>query len=209
MDDVNGAEVAGDGNDEIVMVPVPRRLLASVYGLLARSMIGKQDPAFSDRPTRSDGTNSLFAETPCPRCRGPALVVEGIGFQCSACGLAFKDPSIAVDRDNGIWTRSMVNLLRLEFDSNSNVVRALDYIAQRAPDAVSSDELSEAIGVESHQFRSELAALSKAARRLFGRKIWPMSARQGWGQGDRMGYRMPEELAEWWLHAAHHGIAQG
>src|SRR5437016_3978495 len=68
-----------------------------------------------------------------------------------------------------------------------------------SPSKVSYSELLEHTETSSDKLRAELALLSKASRRLWSRKIWPMTAKQGWGGGTEMGYRMPKPLADRWL----------
>ena len=103
-----------------------------------------------------------------------------------------------VDHENGCWTQHMVQRLHSEV-SSPVLLQALDLVAEGAPNSVTTDDLIAALGVEQTKLRAELGALSKTARRLFGRKVWPMSGRQGWGEGDRMGYRMRPLVASWWL----------
>jgi hypothetical protein len=187
-----------DPGEGIVLVPVPTQLLPAVYDLLAKSMNGSPaGPAKLGGPLGPD-------EVACIRCHGPALWIGDIGYQCESCGLAFRDESggVRVDRDNGVWTSAMVASLRREVSARLLLVRALDSIARSAPAVVTSDDLMRTTGVDQSQVRAELAALSKASRRLFGKKVWPMSAKQGWGSGERMGYKMAPEIATWWLSAA-------
>lgn len=166
------------------MVPVPAPHLQAVYALLAKLM------APGD-----------FGEVrSCPRCNGQSdLVSPSGGYQCSQCGLAFSDQPIEVDHENGCWTEQMVARLHESIQTSEVVVGALTSIASVAPNVITYDEVLSSTGADRLQLRAELAVLSKESRRLFGRKIWPMSARQGWGGGNQMGYRMPATIARWWL----------
>lgn len=177
----------------VVMVPVPVELLGSVYELLAESM---RDPR------RLPG--DVNPDAHCPRCHSEAFTRDGVNYQCGECGLAFRDSNsrVVVDRDNGTWTRDMVTALRLEIGSDRALIRIIDLIAKSAPDAVSSEDLAGASGSTGSQVRAELAALSKATTRLFGKKMWPISAKAGWGNGERMGYRMSPTIANWWSESA-------
>lgn len=142
-------------------------------------------------------------EAVCPHCGSTAYLggVDG-QYHCGDCGLAFQQSStIEVDHDNGCWTERMIGRLRQELKSDT-AAGALDMIARRAPNTVTYDEVVAGLKVEPLQLRAELAVLSKTCRRLFGRKIWPMSARQGWGGGEKMGYRMRHQVAQWWLDSA-------
>jgi ribosomal protein S27AE len=176
------------------MVPVPREYLAAVYGLLGGLM--------SDR---RPGLSELTEEASCPHCGGSAFLgAPGGAYRCGECGLTFRQLAstgqVEVDHENGCWSERMIQRLHDELQDSTSA-RALTIIAGRAPGTVSSDELASLLSIDSNTLRAELGALSKACRRVFGRKVWPMSARQGWGEGSRMGYRMPELVAQWWLTA--------
>jgi hypothetical protein len=184
---------APPSTNSVVLVPVPVELLGAVYDLLAQSMRVPQQPPNGSNP-----------EQLCPRCHCEAFARDGVNYQCSECGLAFRDsdPRVIVDRDNGSWTPAMVAALRQEIGSDRTLVRIIDLIAESAPATVSSENLARATGSTAPQLRAELAALSKAATRLFGKKMWPISAKAGWGNGERMGYRMSPTIASWWREPA-------
>ena len=180
----------------VVLVPVPEQHLAAVYELLAQLMASTHIAVPSGGPD----------EAPCPHCRSTAYSgAPGGAYRCSECGLTFRlqppPGEIEIDHENGCWSERMVHRLRGELGS-SEAARALDLIATRAPATVSTDELVSALDISPNTLRAELGALSKACQRLFGRRIWPMSARQGWGKGTRMGYRMPEQVSQWWLSSS-------
>lgn len=196
-----GSNPHGEASD-LVMVPVPRSLLSVVYEFLAIEMKGlRVDSADTAATVISDDSISAPFEVACLYCHGPAFHVADTGYQCGRCGRAFgdKEVGIEVDRDNGTWTPAMIVSLRSELGTEGVPARVLDEIARKAPESVSTEQLARFTGIDPHRLRAELASLSKATRRLFGKKIWPMSAKQGWGSGDRMGYRMSPEVASWWL----------
>jgi|SRR5579875_2974083 len=176
----------------VVLVPVPEEHLPAVYALLGNLM-----------QQRSGGSYEAD-EVTCLHCGASAYLAAGGAYHCSECGLVFRQPgppgSIEVDHENGCWTRMMVQRLYDEVGP-SVAGRALTLVATRAPSTVSSTELTGELKVDQPTLRAELGALSKASKRLFQRKVWPMSARQGWGEGAKMGYRMPEQVASWWLEA--------
>jgi hypothetical protein len=184
--------------EPLVNVAVPERHLPEVYRLLGQLM------------ARESAATQLPDEVGCPHCGGLALggSTPG-GYQCAECGLAFGRTvaGVVVDHENGCWTELMVRRLKAEIRS-AVVVGALDRIAASAPETVGYDELLSSLSVDQYQLRAELGALSKVSRRLFGRKIWPLSARQGWGGGDRMGYRMPVQIAAWWRDARSDGLVE-
>jgi len=103
--------------------------------------------------------------------------------------------------DNGAWDREMVHALsdRLRWPA---VRRVLDLVATASPAAVPYKEALAEAGIETDKLRAELASMSKLCRDLFGRKAWPMTARQGMAGGSKTGYRMPKAVAEWWLEAS-------
>lgn len=99
---------------------------------------------------------------------------------------------------NGLWSRSMVQRLRDEA-SQYRGARALgDLAARRAgdPDPVSLDEVVRTSGLTKKQVSSDLGAMSKAARRLFGEVRWPFRALDS---AIGMTYLMTREIARWWL----------
>lgn len=181
-----------DPQRDVVLVPVPRAHLHPVYALLAALMAP---------PTGIGESDADADELPCGHCGSTAYLAGPRGrYRCGECGLVFehKGDGVVVDHENGCWTQQMVERLRRELGS-SLAARAVDVVAERAPNTVKYEELLAVLGAEQNQLRAELAGLSRASRRLFGRKIWPMSGRQGWGEGARMGYRMPPPVAHWWL----------
>jgi len=108
---------------------------------------------------------------------------------------------LAVVEGQGTWSPDMVTLLQDNLTSTT-VRTAIDLLASRPGQVVPFDDLLGATGLRSEQLRAELAALSKLTSRLFGRKTWPMVARQGMAGGSTMAYRMPATIAEWWTHGA-------
>jgi hypothetical protein len=162
-------ELMGE-NDEIVMVPVPKRHLARVYSTLAGLMTaGVADAGFppDESVTHSD---------PGPKPEGDAVLV---------------------DQRNGWWTEDMVRLLhaRLSYKGAGAIVRMT---AEAAPKEVTLAEVSEAIGVRVPQLRAELGAMTKLCKKLFnGSKTWPFSVR--WTLGGVANYSMDERIARWWL----------
>ncbi|MBI5232117.1 MAG: hypothetical protein HY876_08135 [Coriobacteriales bacterium] len=98
--------------------------------------------------------------------------------------------------DNGPWTKGMIDELRREIAGYVGAITALDVAARNAGRTVTLDEIEEACGLPRRQIASDLAAMSKAARRLWGKKVWPMRALQ---TNAGMNYLMQAEIAEWWL----------
>jgi hypothetical protein len=108
---------------------------------------------------------------------------------------ASDEPRVVVS-GNGEWTRSMVRQLKREAGIYRGAIATGDLAAQRAGQLVSLAEISEVSGIPRQQIATDLAAFSKAARRLFTQKIWPFRALDSM-QG--MNYMMQPEMATWWL----------
>lgn len=99
-------------------------------------------------------------------------------------------------QENGDWTEAMIEQLRQEISPYRGARAALDLAARRAGEVVTLDEIQASCDLDRKQISSDLGAMSKAARRLFGQKIWPMRAMQS---SSGMNYLMKPEIADWWL----------
>jgi hypothetical protein len=105
--------------------------------------------------------------------------------------------SIYVDYRQGSWTAAMLEQFRREIYPYPAAVELLQFAAENAGTEVNyRDFLQQASGTDT-QVRSELGAISKVARKLFGKKVWPVRTRQG--SDGVMRYFMPKGIAEWWL----------
>lgn len=159
--------------DEIVMVPVPRRLLGAVYGVLGAAMA---------EPTRGTDLDYEFPPDEAQPVRDP--------------GPKPQDQAVLVDRRNGWWTPEMIRLLHARL-SHPGARAIIDALAERAPREVALAEISEATGISVPQLRAELGAMTKLCKKLFGgRKTWPFSVR--WALGGVANYSMNETIAGWW-----------
>jgi hypothetical protein len=183
-------EPSGDP-DDLIPVYVPRRLVGQVYDFVAQRMkAATGDPL----PVMDSVTVSIIRAGSAPDevYDGPVAEVPG----------------------NGRWTPGMVRHLvsQLSYD---HLVQAVDLIATRAPKEIRYDEVLRLMygaspsKEESHQLRSELGALSRTTRRLFGEKRWPFTAKQSGKTGNHMVYRMPREVADWWQDARSSAYASG
>lgn len=156
--------------DDVVMVPVPKRHLAPVYATLAKLMAGAEhDAGF---PPDEPVTN----HDPGPKPDGDAVLV---------------------DKRNGWWTQDMVRLLhaRLNYSGARAIVRMT---AKAAPREVTLAEVSSEVGVGVPQLRAELGAMTKLCKKLYnGKKTWPFSVR--WTLGGVANYSMDQRIARWWL----------
>ncbi len=96
---------------------------------------------------------------------------------------------------NGRWTRPMVVRLRSELDNYRGALALVDLAAERAGSLVTLDEVEARCGLARTRIRSDLAAMTKAVRRLFAVKAWPLRAMQ---TSRGMNYLMDARIAEWW-----------
>ena len=60
-------------------------------------------------------------------------------------------------------------------------------------------EVSEGTGNRTKQISSELGAMTKLCKRLFGRDAWPVTVRS---TADGASYQMDPEIAQWWRQAS-------
>ncbi len=107
-----------------------------------------------------------------------------------------QDDGVEVSGGNGKWHRSMIEQLRPEIERYPAARAVLEHAALHAGELVSLDDIAAASGVPRERFKPELGAMSKATRRLFGRKTWPLQASQS---GDGMYYVMDRTIGTWWL----------
>lgn len=108
--------------------------------------------------------------------------------------------SIYIDVRQGSWTRSMLEQFRREIHPYNGAVELLQFAAENAGTEVNFRDFLSQSSLTDRQVRSELGAISKVARKLFGKKVWPVRTRQG--SDGVMRYFMPEAIAEWWLEDA-------
>jgi hypothetical protein len=99
---------------------------------------------------------------------------------------------------NGEWTESMVQQLKSELGRYPGAFAVVDEAAKLAGQLVGLNEVAQNARTPKQQISNELAAMSKATRRLFGDKRWPLQAVDT-SQG--MHYLMQPEIAEWWQTA--------
>jgi hypothetical protein len=105
--------------------------------------------------------------------------------------------SIYIDYRQGSWTASMLEQFRREIYPYPAAVELLGFAAAHAGQEVSYRDFLQQSSWTDVQVRTELGAISKVARKLFGNKVWPVRTRQG--SDGVMRYFMPEGIAEWWM----------
>jgi len=107
------------------------------------------------------------------------------------------EPLVSVP-GQGEWSESMVQKLKLELDRYPGALAVGNEAARSAGSLVGLHEVAQRVGIPKQQISNELAAMSKAARRLFGEKKWPFQAVD---TKEGMHYLMQAEIAEWWVTA--------
>ena len=109
--------------------------------------------------------------------------------------LASDRESISV-HGQGIWRRDMLEVLWPRVRHLTGVRALFALTAERAPAVVTYSELLQRSGLPDRQQANEHARLSRVARELFGKKVWPLEAWQDSRDG-LMHYRMDVTMARW------------
>jgi hypothetical protein len=104
---------------------------------------------------------------------------------------------VYIDYKQGSWTPAMLVRLRREIYPYPAAVELLQFAAENAGSEVSYRDFLQQSSWTDSQVRSDLGAVSKVARKLFGKKVWPVRTRQG--SDGAMQYFMPDGIAEWWM----------
>ena len=78
----------------------------------------------------------------------------------------------------GRWTKSMLTSLRHEVSRYVGALAVLDYTARHAGMLVTLQEIADESKLEKKQISSDLGAMSKATRRIFGEPRWPLRGMQ-------------------------------
>lgn len=110
--------------------------------------------------------------------------------------IAQPEDSVYIDYRQGSWTEAMVAQFRREIYPYPAAVDLLQFAAENPGKEVSYRDFLQRSSWTNIEVRSDLGAISKVSRRLFGKKAWPMRTRQTGDGGTR--YLMPEGIAEWW-----------
>lgn len=96
---------------------------------------------------------------------------------------------------NGEWTERMITQLKAEGGRFRGAIAVGDRAAAKAGELVGLGDVAQRAGISKQQISNDLAAMSKATRRLFGARKWPFQAVDT-SQG--MHYLMQPEMADWW-----------
>jgi hypothetical protein len=97
----------------------------------------------------------------------------------------------------GEWGEAMVAELA-DAIPYTGVLALFDRCAREKGEWIIKSEVEEAMGISPIQLRNELGALSKLAKRTFGRVTWPVQYKKEQG---RYFYRMDAPVTDWWIKA--------
>lgn len=126
-----------------------------------------------------------------------AVVTKALSFVPEAGGPAQANEWSVVVQGQGEWTAEMVRRLKQALTYPA-AVTMLDMTAERPDREVKFTEVVDRSGLSARQVASELGAMSKLSRKLFGgRKIWPVRWWQD-ASDNITRYVMPKRIAEWW-----------
>lgn len=109
---------------------------------------------------------------------------------------AHSEESVYIDYRQGSWSPAMLAQFQREIHPYPAAVGLLRFAAQHAGVEVTYRDFLAQSQWNDVKVRTELGAISKVARKLFGKKVWPVRTRQG--SDGVMRYFMPEGIAEWW-----------
>lgn len=163
-------------SDRIAYLPVPFRFVGDVIAYL----------------------DELAAKEPHPTDRGTDAVRFGSRYHSDrgirlTAGQAAR--SIEVGRIAGTWTCEDLARLAIETEETP-MARLLDVIAKEAPRFVSAPALAERTHLSAAGLRAQLATITKHSNEILGEKGRPYVLRKV----EKVSrYRMPSELADWWL----------
>ncbi len=120
----------------------------------------------------------------------PRHVVEELVRYLDRAG----EPKISVP-GQGDWTPSMIRTLKTEIARYPGAVAVANEAARQRGELVPLREVAQRYRINKQNISNDLSAMTKATRRLFGKKTWPYQAVDT-SQG--MSYIMQPEIAEWW-----------
>ena len=98
------------------------------------------------------------------------------------------------------WKPSMIRWLVAAIEHLEDLVRAIDYLAEHASEAVSIETLYEQIDTDRDQLGNELGRMSRLVKDEYGFRAYPFRAWQA-GSDNKMRYQMPDLVAGWWADA--------
>lgn len=104
------------------------------------------------------------------------------------------DDEVVYVPNQGDWTKEMLRTVK-ESCPYDAAFTAIDATARNANRMTFYDEIVKTSKIPPRIFQARLGAFSKFTKKNFGEKTWPFE----WGYvGDRLFYRMPLQLADWW-----------
>lgn len=117
-----------------------------------------------------------------------------VGSSSSEGGTPLPDAGVEVP-GQGRWTSEMLRTVKESCPYDAPLF-AINAVAVNAGRMRFYEDIVSESGLAPRVFQARMGAFSKFTNKNFGRKTWPFE----WGYvGNRMFYRMPEELADQWL----------
>jgi hypothetical protein len=104
------------------------------------------------------------------------------------------EPTVFVP-GQGDWTPSMIRTLKTEIARYPGAMAVANEAARQRGKLVPLTEVAQRYRINKQNISNDLSAMSKATRRLFGKKVWPFQAVD---TSQKMSYIMQPEIAEWW-----------
>jgi len=106
---------------------------------------------------------------------------------------------------NGTWSRAEIFDIHSRF-RNPIGRAAIRLLAEAAGEPVTYGQLAQAAGIETDALRPQLGWFSKYSKQVKGlrdTKAWPLFVTDNpkLPKGARYAYRMPTQIAAWWLEA--------
>lgn len=97
------------------------------------------------------------------------------------------------------WTQEEIERLKATITATGRAV--LDLGSKRPGELVSFTEVQAEAGLSADSARAGLGGLTRHVKRYYQHENWPFEAVWGVGVGrdEQMYYRVPKEVADWWL----------
>lgn len=104
------------------------------------------------------------------------------------------EDGVVVVPGQGAWTREMLQTIKASCPYDAPLA-AIEALANNAGKVTFYEDIVTSSGIPRDLFQARMGAFTKFVAKTLGEKKWPFE----WGlMGDRLFYRMPTKLAEWW-----------
>lgn len=167
--------------EEIVMVPVPRRLLPKVYRTLSEGMSEEASAPVESAPEPADPDEDEEEES---------------GGYVRHSRIDWTDVKNCKKLRAGVNAAGYVN----EID------KMLDYLASRPGEWVPFSEIADAVGRTRDQLQGDTRSLTRIIKKVFGKdkgwNDWPIDKEWGKSGESQRDYRMTAEIAKAWRASA-------